>query len=222
VKGKKTLFMAVISCAFLFAVATGALALVSRTAVDPIDSAGAAAEYVSVAAAEDYLVNVEGAVTYADALLLEEDFLLKRTSDLKWTVFDTPGNAAVDYTKVVYTVNLKLRDLSLFTGGVTGLAVSDLTIGGFGVKTPTLVSASLTINGAAVLLLDGGALDASNYITWAYDAGTLTAQVTLPSLDLTTALAYKDGDMVTVFVMFKTPEPGLTITGGDIGFPDYQ
>ena len=221
-KGKKTLFMAVISCAFLFAVATGALALVSRTAVDPIDSAGAAAEYVSVAAAEDYLVNVEGAVTYADALLLEEDFLLKRTSDLKWTVFDTPGNAAVDYTKVVYTVNLKLRDLSLFTGGVTGLAVSDLTIGGFGVKTPTLVSASLTINGAAVLLLDGGALDASNYITWAYDAGTLTAQVTLPSLDLTTALAYKDGDMVTVFVMFKTPEPGLTITGGDIGFPDYQ
>ena len=177
---------------------------------------------MSVAAAEDYLVNVEGVVTYADALLLEEDFLLKRTSDLKWTVFDTPGNAAVDYTKVVYTVNLKLRDLSLFTGGVTGLAVSDLTIGGFGVKTPTLVSASLTINGAAVLLLDGGALDASNYITWAYDAGTLTAQVTLPSLDLTTALAYKDGDMVTVFVMFKTPEPGLTITGGDIGFPDYQ
>lgn len=223
-QGKKTLFVALISCVFLFAVASGALAVISRTAVDPIDSAGAAAEYVSVAAAEDYLVNVEGVVTYADALLLEEDFLLKRSSDLKWTVFDTPGNAAVDYTKVVYTVSLKLRDLSLFTGGVTGLAVSDLTIGGFGVKTPTLVSASLTINGAAVLLLDGGALDASNYITWVYDAvtGTLSARVTLPSLDLTTALAYKDGDMVTVFVMFKTPEPGLTITGGDIGFPDYQ
>ena len=221
-KGKKTLFVALVSCVFMFVVASGALAVVLRTAVDPIESGTAAPEYVSVAAAEDYLVNVEGVVTYADALLIEEDFLLKRTSDLKWTVFDTPGNAAVDYTKVVYTVNLKLRDLSLFTGGVTGLAVSDLTIGGFGVKTPTLVSASLTINGAAVLLLDGGALDASNYITWAYDAGTLTAQVTLPSLDLTTALAYKDGDMVTVFVMFKTPEPGLAITGSDIGFPDYQ
>jgi len=224
VKGKKTLFVALVSCVFMFVVASGALAVVLRTAVDPIESGTAAPEYVSVAAAEDYLVNVEGVVTYADALLIEEDFLLKRTSDLKWTVFDTPGNAAVDYTKVVYTVNLKLRDLSLFTGGVTGLAVSDLTIGGFGVKTPTLVSASLTINGEAVYLVDAGALDASNYITWVYDAvtGTLSARVTLPSLDLTTALAYKDGDVVSVFVMFKTPEPGLAITGSDIGFPDYQ
>ena len=37
---KKTLFMAVVSCVFLFAVATGALALVSRTAVDPIEDGG--------------------------------------------------------------------------------------------------------------------------------------------------------------------------------------
>jgi len=224
VRGKKTLFMAVVSCAFMFVVASGALAVVLRTTVDPIESGPMAPEYVSVAAAEDYLVDVEGAVTYASALLPEELFLAKRTSDLKWTVFDTPGNSAVDYTKVVYLTNLKLRDLSLFTGGVTGLAVADVTINGFGEKTPTLVSASLTINGSAVLLLEGGALDASNYITWVYDAvtGTLSARVTLPSLDLTTALAYNKGDMVTVFVMFKTPEPGLAITGSEIGFPDFQ
>ena len=199
-KGKKTLFMAVVSCVIMFAAATGALALTPP-------------EYVSVATAEDYLVSVGGVITYADPLLFEEDFLVKRISDLKYTVFETPGNAAAVYTKVVYTVNLNLKDLSPFTEGVAGLVVSDVTIDGIGDKEPTLVSASLTINGAAMNL------DASKYITQVvYDAGTLSARVTLPSLEST----YNDGDMVAVFVMFKTPVTGLTITGSDIGFPDYQ
>lgn len=205
---RKTLYVAVVSLVSMFAVATGASALVYTVVLD----------------AEDYLVSTDGVITYAGDLLPDQDFLLKRGSDLKWTEFDTPGNSPVDYTKVVYTVNVKLRDLSHFTGGVAGLAVSDVTVEGFGEKTPTVVSATLTINDQPVLLADGGALDASNYITWLFDAvtGTLSARVTLPSLDLTSAQAYNDDDVVSVFVMFKTPMTGLTITGGEVGFPDYQ
>lgn len=222
---RSILFMTVVSCVFMIAAATAVLS-VERIPIDPIDGGGSEPPtYTSLLDEDyqDYLVSVEGAITYAADLSTDQDFLVQRTYDLKTTVWDTPGSAPVDYTKIVYTVNLKLRDISAFTDGVAGLFVSDLTVAGFGLKAPTLVSASIVINGAAVLLLvDGAALDASNYITWVYDAGTLSAQVALPSLDLTTALAYNDEDFVSIFVMFKVPETGLTLTGSDIGFPDYQ
>jgi hypothetical protein len=221
---RKTLFVAVVSCLFMFAVSTGALAVVSRTIAEPVEEAGGQApEYTLIVDAEDYLVDVEGVVTFAEDLTIDQLFLVKRGSDLKWTVFDTPGGGN-DYTKVVYTTNVRLRDIALFTAGVAGLALSDVTIEGFSENLPTMVSASLAINGEPVLLAEGGALDASNYITWVFDSvtGTLSARVTLPSLDLTTALAYENGDVVSLFVMFKTPVTGLNIAGSEIAFPDYQ
>ena len=221
---RNILFMTLASFVFMVAAATAALSI-ERTPIDPgnVSSEGLAPLYDSVFTAEDYIVDTEGVATYADSLLPDQAFLVKRTSELKSTVFTPPGSTSL-YTKVVYAVNLKLRDLSLFTDGVAGLVVSDLTVTGFGEKKPCLVSASLTINGSAVLLEDGGELEASNYLTWTYDAGTgtVSARLILPSLDLTTALAYNDKDAVSVFVMFKVPETGLAIGGSDIGFPDFQ
>ena len=144
---------------------------------------------------------------------------MKRTSELKWTQVYPTGVGAVDYTKIMYVVSLRLRDISAFTDGVTGLVVSDLTIGGFGLDAPKLPEVSMTINGEPV-----PPLPLANYIAaWETDvnAGTLSFELALPSLD-STPYEYGNEDLVSIFVKFKVLETGLTLTGSDIGFPDYQ
>jgi hypothetical protein len=216
----KVLFMTVISCAVMVGAAAAVLSMDARATL------GTPTDYTPVFDGEDYLeVNAEGEIAYAEAPETEDVFLMKRTSELKWTTWDTPGNSPIDYTKVAYMVNLKLKDTTAFTSGVTSMSVTDLTVGGFGLSAPTLASASISINDVAVLMTDGGlALDASEYITWVYNeaTGVLSVEVTLPSLDLTNALSYKDGDKISIFVMFKTSETLSTITGSEIGFPFYN
>ncbi|GEM_PF-3871041 len=217
IKGRaKVLFMTMVSCAVMVGAAAAVLSMKASAAE------GLPTEYTSVFTGEDYLVNVDGTITYAVTPEIDDGYLVKRTSNLKWTTFDTPGNAPIDYTKVAYTVNVKLNHTIAFTDGVTGMFVSDLIIGGFDAIEPTMVSASISINDAPVVLsLDGSPLVASTYITSVYADGSLSIQVTLPSLDLT-SVSYEDGDMVSIFVMFKTPETLLTLDGSEIGFPDYQ
>jgi hypothetical protein len=181
-------------------------------------------EYTDILFGEDYLVCVDGAITYTAEDLVDDNFLVKRNSTLKWVEFDTPGNSAVDYTKVAYSVNLKLRDISAFTDGVTTMVVADLTVRGYVTYSPWISLASVSINGIEVMSFGGVALGTLPFITSEYDAltGTLSAQVTLPDLALIGDLKYNDEDLVSIFVMFKSVETPLIISGSEVGFPEYQ
>ncbi len=224
--GKKVLFLTVVFCAVMAAAATPALSA-EYLAPLPGDKGNAPPEYAAVLSGEDYLVSGDEGVVYTDALADGELFLVKRISELKSALWIPDGNSGTVYTKVAYAVNLKLRDISAFAG-VTGMAVSNLVVEGFGSKAPTLISAILSINGVPVTLKDSTELlPDSNYMSreYVYDAaagtGVLSVQFWLPSLDATVVGEYLDEDAVSIFVMFRTPEP-VTITGSEVGFPDYQ
>lgn len=218
IKGRvKILFMTVVSCAVMVAAAAAVLSIGASAAE------GTPTTFEGLAfTEEDYLISGVDGAEYASTIGLEDDFLVKRTSELKWTTFATPGNSPADYTKVAYTVNVKLRDTSSFTDGVAGMFISDVTIDGFGIIDPVMVSASISVNGVALTTPDQldpailNPLDFTEYLTWTYSAGVLSAQVELPGY------LYADGDMVSIFVMFKTHQTGLMIMGSEFGFPDYN
>jgi hypothetical protein len=213
----RVLFMTVVSCAVMVAAAAAVLSMQATA------SLGEPTEYKPIFYGEDYMVLVDGVPTYASVAPVDGSFLVKRTSTLKWIEFDTPGNAVVDYTKVAYSTSVRLKDLSLFTDGVTGMVVSDLTINGYTTYAPWIASVSVSVNDVEVVSYGAVALNAVPFIVPVYDAvaGTLSVEVSLPDLSLTSVGGYNADDLVSIFVMFKTVEVGLDITGSEIGFPDY-
>jgi hypothetical protein len=209
----RVLFMTAVSCAVMVAAAAAVMSFGASAFI------GEPTVYESEFVGVDYLVSSEdGGIVYTDDDILDDSFLVKRTSELKWIEFDTPGLSTVDYTKVAYSANVKLREISGFPSGVAGMVVADVTINGFTTYAPWIASASLSVNDVDVLTYSAVALDAVPFIAPVYDsvAGTLSVEVTLPD-----SLACVSGDQISIFVMFKTVEVGLDITGSEIGFPDY-
>jgi hypothetical protein len=213
----RVLFMTVVSCAVMVAAAAAVLSIQATA------SLGEPTEYYPIFSGEDYLVCADGVPTYTSDAPVDDSFLVKRTSALKWIEFDTPGNAAVDYTKVAYSTSVKLRDISLFTDGVAGMVVSDLTINGYTTYAPWISSVSVSVNDVEVMTYSAVALNAVPFLVPTYDADadTLSVEVSLPDLSLTSVGGYNADDLVSIFVMFKTVEVGLLITGSEVGFPDY-
>lgn len=208
----RVLFVTAVSCAVMVAAAAAVLSLGASAFI------GEPTVYESEFTVEDYLVSSEeGDIVYADAIPVDGDFLVKRMSGLKWIEFNTPGNSEVDYTKVVYNTTLKLKDVTGIT--VPGMVVADVAINGFTTNAPWIASASLSIDGEEMLTYGSVALSAVPFLTTVYDdvTGTLSVEATLPA-----DLIYDGADMVSIFVMFKTAEVGLDITGSEVGFPDYQ
>lgn len=211
------LLTAVVSCVVMIAAAAAVLSMqVSASLGEPT-------EYTNIFYGDDYLVNVDGVPTYSADVPVEDNFFVKRTSSLKWIEFDTPGYATVDYTKIVYSVNVNLRDISAFSDGVTGMVVADLDVAGFLLYSPWIASANVCINDVEVMSNGAIVLGELPYLAPSFDSatGTLSVAVTLPDIS-SLGLTYNSGDTVSIFVMFKTVEVGLTITGSEIGFPDFQ
>ena len=212
----KVLFMTVVSCAVMVAAAAAVLSMQASAAL------GGPTEYIDEFSGEDYLVDVDGTITYkvyAPDEPVDDAFLVKRTSALKWIEFDTPGLSTVDYTKAVYSVNVKLKDISAFPAGVAGMVVADLDVTGFTTWSPWIASATLSINDVETATYSVITLGELPFMTSSWDSvtGTLSAQVTLPD-----GIIYSPGDQVSIFVMFKTVEVDLTISGSEIGFPEYS
>lgn len=210
--GMKVLLTAVVSCVVMVAAAAAVLSMQASAYF------GEPTVYTNVFYGEDYLVSVDGTVASTSVVPVDENFLVKRTSELKWIEFNPPGLSTVDYTKAVYSVNVKLRDTSAFPDGVAGMVVADLEITGFTTFSPWIASASLSINDVEVMTHSVITLGELPFMTSSWDSatGTLSAQVTLPD-----EITYNAGDQISIFVMFKTVEVDITVSGSDIGFPEY-
>lgn len=214
------LLAAAVSCVVMVAAAAAVLSMQASASV------GGPTVFIEEFSNEDYLINVEGVPTYiqyADGEAVDDTFLVKRNSELKSTQFDTPGLSEVDYTKVIYSVNVKLRDISGFDGGVSGMVIADLTVAGFALYSPWIASTNVCINGNEIMASEGIVLGTLSYMTTSFDkeTGILSAQIVLPDIS-SLEMSYNNDDLVSIFVMFKTVEVGLDISGSEVGFPDYQ
>lgn len=211
----QVLIMTVVSCAVMIGAAAAVLSLGASAAL------GSGTDYTEITPwdGEDYLIGDGTGVTYTSDLPEDQLFLAKRTSVLKWVEFDTPGNSEIDYTKVVYNTSVKLRAISNDNVVLDGMVIADLTINGFTTYAPWIASASMWINGVEVGSYSSVFLGVVPFITPVWDSvtGTLSVDVTLPA-----GQGYAEDDLISIFVMFKTSETLLTITGSEIGFPDYQ
>ena len=199
------LLMAVVSSAIM----VGAAAVLTMKASAAL---GGPTEYIEALSSEDYLVQSEedpSEPVYADMAPLDGTYLVKRASSLKYVEFDTPGQSPNIYTKFVYNVNIKLRDLSAFEGGVTGMSLSTVTVGGLGDVAPLIVTAIIAVDGTEVFSEDGTTpLEMSAYISWTFSEGVASVEVSLPDLTGTNIASYESGDMVSVFLMWKAPISG--------------
>jgi len=211
-----TLFVAV-SCAIL--VASAAYALMANV----LAADGGPTVYEEDMAAEDYLIlsgDEEPVVTYSETPALDESFLVKRGATFKHVQFDTPGNSPNVYTKYVYVVNIRLKDLSAFPEGVDGLRVCSLEVTNMDAPDLIEVTSSFLVNDVAPVPLDSTA-PAVTGVSWAVVDGVLTADVVLPDLSLTSEGDYDQGDQVSVFVMWKAAVTGWDGVATDMPFPDY-
>lgn len=162
----------------------------------------------------DYLVlEDDDTVVYTEVAPEDDDFIIKRASTLKMTEFNSPGSSPNVYTKFVYTMNVKLRDIAWIDGGVAGMTVSQLTVGGFGELAPSIVTASVTIDGLAVPV-------EPDWYTMAFEDGTLSLELGLP--DLPEDKEYVPHNMVSLFLMWKVPMEGWVGSVAEVGLPEYQ
>jgi len=211
-----TLFVAV-SCAILVGSAAFAV-LANALAAD-----GGPTVYEEDIAAEDYLIfseDEEPEVIYSEVPALDETYLVKRGATFKHVQFDTPGNSPNVYTKYVYVVNIRLKDLTAFPDGVDGLRVCSLEVTNMDAPDLIEVTSSFLVNDVAPTPIDATA-PAVTGVTWAVVDGTLTAEVVLPDLSGTLEGDYSQGDQVSVFVMWKAAVTGWDGIATDIPFPDY-
>lgn len=201
----------ILSCAVMIAGAAAVLSIQASAAQGvPTEFEDLFEEGTNV----DYLVLEEDeSVGYTDAPLEDDDFIMKRASTLKMTEFSSPGNSPNVYTKFVYTMNVKLRDIAWIEDGVAGMMLAQLTVGGFGESAPSVVTAGVTVDGLEVSVEPG-------WYTTTFEDGTYTLELVLPHL-------LDDGDyvphnMVTLFLMWKVPMQDWDGSASEIGFPEYQ
>jgi hypothetical protein len=222
--GRRTtlLFMSVVSCALMIGASAAVLSMKATAEVKGPTT------YTDLFSNTDYLVDSDGSIAlWTDPLVdpVDEVILVKKNSTLKFVEFYPPGNPPTVNTKFVYTVNVKLKDLSLFTEGVAGMVVSQLTV--YGMEelnvVPIVVSTAVAVNGVPVTNSDDQTpLDMAAYVDWGFTEGVTTVGVMLPNLEGTDTVGYSDGDMVSIFIMWKVPLHGLVVECDETPFPAYQ
>lgn len=207
----RIVFAAVISCAVMVSGAAAVLSIKASAAQ------GGATEFEYLfdeGTKVDYLVvGDDESVTYTCVAPEEDDFIIKRASTLKMTEFSSPGSSPNVYTKFVYSMNVKLRDIVWIESGVAGMKVAQLTVGGFGESAPSIVTASVTIDGLEVLVQP-------DWYAATFDGGVYTLDLVMP--DLPDDREYIPHNMVSLFLMFKAPMQGWDGSVEEIGFPEYQ
>jgi hypothetical protein len=103
------------------------------------------------------------------------------------------------------------------------MKLSTLKVDGLGELEPIVESTTIAVDGVQVMLQDGATpLSADAYISWEFVDGTLSLNVDLPDLAGTNTAGYENGDMVSVFLMWKVPVSGWLGMVEEVGFPDYQ
>ena len=212
--------LAIISSAIMIGAAAVTLSMSSSTAECPwIEYADFLDEKT------DYLVYdlSEGTtytdIIYTDNLGADDIFVVKRTANLYVGVFDTPGDGTI-YTKLVYSVDVRLRHTTPLLGQIAGLDVASLKVNGFD-QMPILVTSTISLNGEPILL-DGISVDGI-FVNTEYDitSGTISVDLELPDLEIV-GDDYESYDMISFLVMLRVPQTDLTLTADEIGFPSYQ
>ncbi len=236
--GLKFLAMAISVCAVL-SVAT--VAVLGVVAMKPAN-AGPEIVYANVLDETNYLI-YEITSTDADGNALTASvghsdvptdvFAVKREMALKQGDWTAPGNPAMQWKKVVYTVNLRLRDL-VYTDPVngdlasvdpTGMVAGVLNLG-YGTQALTVVSESFTVNGCVPVIYDvyGNVIEKADAVTWNLDeSGRMWVTVALPLLDGFSVADYSEGDSVAVSVVMKAPFSAEAVLDNvETAFPEYD
>ncbi|OGS44192.1 MAG: hypothetical protein A3K76_06105 [Euryarchaeota archaeon RBG_13_57_23] len=188
-------------------------------------------EYTEILSGTNYLVyqtdelTGEVNVVHSDAYTM--DFAAKREMTVKEGAFISPGNPDLKWQKVVYTVNLRLRDLAFEDPDMNvlasiepiGMIVGQLDIG-YGPALLGEISASFMVNGCEPLFADGSKADAVDVVIG--EARTLVT-VTLPDLTGTQLVGYAEGDFISVNVILK----GIFVDGAaldpvETAFPAFD
>ena len=231
--GAKFLVLAISVCAVLSIAAAAVLGVVATRPAfaGPVD-------YVPVMSATDYLMyelsdsdgdeiaDTIGVVAAEDDPLVEEVFAVKREMSIKSGVWEAPAPPLKQWTKVVYTLNIRLRDLA-FTDPVTGLSAYvdpvGLVVGSMDVlyngAELSWISESFTVNGCVPTDILGAKADA---VVW--DDVNGVWNIALPDLagfyfgpDI--PAAYGDGDSISVNLMLKAPYiAGASLDGSETAF----
>jgi hypothetical protein len=152
-------------------------------------------------------------------------FAVKREMTLKSGVWDAPSIPVKQYTKVVYTVNVRLRDL--YWVNPVDLIVGQLDIMYNGAVLEE-VSDSFMINGCEPVMT---ALDGTTVKADAVTADTTGEVWTVQLPDLTgfvfpgetpTPATYNEGDYISVSLMLKASYiEGTSLVGSESAFPAY-
>jgi hypothetical protein len=235
--GVKFLAMA-ISVVAVFSI--GAAAVLGVIATKPANAGPV--DYVDVESGTDYLIydltdadaDTDLVEAVADDILVEEVFAVKREMTLKAGVWDAPAPPVKQWTKVVYTVNVRLRDLAI-TDVDTGISASvdpvDLIVGQLDIMyngaVLSWVSESFTINGCelvktvyvdgvpVVVKADAVTMDLTGQF-WTIQLPDLTGFV---SSGTGMDAAYNEGDSISVSLMLKAPYiAGSELVGFETGF----
>lgn len=225
--GVKFLAMA-ISVVAVFSV--GTVAVLGVIAVQP--AVKPPIEYAEVTSGTDYLVydisdlDGDGIPDDVDVVASSETadiFAVKRDMTLKSGVWDAPSIPVKYYTKVVYTVNIRLRDLVwvdpvnlivgqldiMYNGAVLGWVSESFTINGI---EPVKVVDSVTVKADAVTVDEAGQV-------WTVQLPDLTDYVFAGS---SIPAVYAEGDYISVSLMLKASYiEGTTLVGSETAFAEY-
>lgn len=235
--GAKFLALAISVCAVLAVAAAAVLGVVATKPANagPVD-------YLPILDETNYLVydaedsDADGDMDVASAVhsdIYTDDFAVKREMTVKQGDWTAPGNPVMQWKKVVYTVNLRLRDLAyvdpvngqLASVEPIGMVVGDLSVA-YGTATFAEVSESFLINGCEPLYLadDGitvlGKADAVEVVSV---EGLALVTIALPDLTGTTVGGYNEGDVVSINVMIKAGflvDVGVIVDEG--AFPQFD
>jgi hypothetical protein len=232
--GAKFLALAISVCAVLSIAAAAVLGVVATR-----PAFAGPVEYTDAVSDTDYLIYEladttdpadgvadEISVVATSDLAEEEVFAVKREMTIKSGVWDAPAPPLKQWTKVVYTVNLRLRDLA-FTDPVSGLSASiepvGLIVGDMDViyngVALAWVSESFTVNGCVPVDLLGIKADAVvlDDVTgaWIVKLPDLTGFFVGDGIDA----QYTDGDSISVSLMLKAPYiAGSALEGTETAF----
>jgi hypothetical protein len=236
--GLKFLAMAISVCAVLSVAAAAVLGVVATKPA----TAGPDILYTNVMDETDYLIydvtstDIDGNALTAVVGHSDEPtdiFAVKREMTLKQGDWTAPGNPAMQWKKVVYTVNLRLRDL-VYTDPINGDLASVQPIGmiagvldlGYGTEVLSVVSESFTVNGCVPAIYDslGNVIEKADAVSASLDeTGRLWVTVQLPALDGFSVGSYSEGDAIAVSVILKAPfSADAVLDPSESAFPEFD
>jgi hypothetical protein len=234
--GAKFLALAISVCAVL-AVATAAV--LGAVATKPANAGPV--EYLPIMDETNYIVynaedsNADGDMDAASAVhsdIYTDDFAVKREMTVKQGDWTAPGNPVMQWKKVVYTVNLRLRDLAyvdpvngqLASVEPIGMIVGELSVA-YGTATFVEMSESFLINGCEPNILDaeGNIEGCADAVEVASVEGQALVTITLPDLAGTVVGGYAEGDSISISVMLKAGFlVDVSVIADEAAFPEFD